>query len=258
VTTTIVTAAQGVGRRGQTPAGRTDCEVQLNVLGSFEVRSGGDPVQFPVSAQRVLAFLVLRGRSLRRDTLAGSLWLDATDQRAAASLRSALWRINRRVRLVEVDGEQLRLDRAVRVDLREAELIARRELDFGPVDSSDDDAAALSSDLLPDWYEDWVILEREHFRQLRLRALDARCERLARTGRLSEALDAGLLSVAGEPLRESAHRALVQVHIAYGNLGEAARQYRLCRQLFREQLGIEPSEQLREMIVHLDVPTTDL
>ena len=38
-------------------------------------------------------------------------------------------------------------------------------------------------ELLPDWYDDWVLLERERFRQLRLHALDALCDDLTRAGR---------------------------------------------------------------------------
>jgi DNA-binding SARP family transcriptional activator len=97
-----------------------------------------------------------------------------------------------------------------------------------------------------------VLFERERFRQLRLRALDALCERLTRAGRLNEALEAGLLSVAGEPLRESAHRALMRLHLADGNTGEAVRQYRLYERLLREQVGIEPSERIQELVRGLD------
>jgi len=194
----------------------------------------------------------LHDRPLRRDYVAGSLWPDVREERAAASLRSALWRINRCGRIIATRGELLRLHDAVRVDVREAEAVARRELDGAGLADRGDHAASLGADLLPDWYEDWTIMEREQFRQLRLRALDARCHRLVRAGRLSEALDAGLLSVAGEPLRESAHRAVVQVHLKDGNHGEALRQYCLCRRLFRDRLGIEPSEQMRNLFDGLD------
>jgi len=109
-----------------------------------------------------------------------------------------------------------------------------------------------TGDLLPDWYDDdWLLLERERFRQLRLRALDALCARHLRAGRSGEALDAGLLSLAGEPLRESAHRAVIRVHLADGNAVEALRQYRLCCRLLHDQLGIEPTQQLLDLISHL-------
>jgi DNA-binding SARP family transcriptional activator len=201
-----------------------------------------------VGAQRVVAFVALHERKLLRPYVAGSLWLDRPEERAAANLRSALWRIQRLAPLLlDVDARALRIGGCVRVDLREAEEMARSELGGGRLPPH-----ALAADLLPDWYEDWVLIERERFRQLRLRALEAACSRLTEEGHLDEALDAGLLALSGEPLRESAHRALVRLHLAAGNAVEARRQYELCRRLLHEQLGVEPSERMRELIRGLD------
>lgn len=236
----------------------TSPRVELRLLSAFELRADGAPVSLPMSAQRVVAFVTLHNRALLRPYVAGSLWLDTPDERAAANLRSALWRINRLGRpIIEATGGQLRLRADVDVDFRAAERLALAEV-HGRVDEGErePDMQPFVADLLPDWYDDWVMLERERFRQLRLRALEALCERLARAGRLGEALDAGLLSVAGEPLRESAHRALVRVHLADGNAGEAIRQYRLCRRLLHDQLGIEPSERMRDLVCDLDVRET--
>jgi DNA-binding SARP family transcriptional activator len=47
--------------------------------------------------------------------------------------------------------------------------------------------------------------------------------------------------VAVEPLRESAHRALIGAHLAEGNRVEALRQLARLRHLLREELGVEPS-----------------
>jgi len=80
-----------------------------------------------------------------------------------------------------------------------------------------------------------------------LHALDTLCERLTTGGRLEEALEAGLCAVAAEPLRESAHRAVVRVHLEEGNTAEAIRQYRLCRRLLKEQLGVEPSPRMLQL-----------
>jgi DNA-binding SARP family transcriptional activator len=239
------------GKRDAAPAP----PLQLRLLRTFEVVAGGEPVTLPVGAQRLVAFIALQDRPVQRDYVAGMLWLDTPDARAAANLRSMLWRIQKRARgLIDARGQRLRLEPGVRVDLRIAEDLARRELAGtenvpGP--------EPFSADLLPDWYEDWVLLERERFRQLRLRALEALCERQLRAGRIGDALDAGLLSLAGEPLRESAHRVLVRVHLADGNAVEAVRQYRLCRRLLREQLGVEPTQQLRELVAGLDGVETE-
>jgi DNA-binding SARP family transcriptional activator len=225
-------------------------EIVLHLLAGFGVEVAGAEVPLPGSAQRVVAFVALHERPLLRGYVAGTLWLDSPEERAAGNLRSALWRIHRHTpTLVAADAETLRLGPCVRVDLREAETRARSELSGASSGIAPD---ALTVDLLPDWYDDWVLLERERFRQLRLRALESMCTRLAAAGRLDEALEAGLLALAGEPLRESAHRALVALHLAEGNAAEALRQFRLCRRLLREQLGVEPSSLMLDLVGGLD------
>jgi DNA-binding SARP family transcriptional activator len=206
-----------------------------------------------MSAQRVVAFVTLQRRPLLRRYVAGSLWLDASEERAHANLRSALWRLNRcGVEPVAADDQQLRLADGVKVDFYEAEAAARRALVGPPEEVVDIDPSGLAGDLLPDWYEDWALLERERHRQVRMLALDTVSERLLEAGRLSEALAAGLAAVAGDPLRESGHRAVVRAYLAGGNTGEAIRQYRFCRRLLADQLSLEPSEQMQELIGRLE------
>ena len=222
-------------------------EVRLRLLNGFDLLSDAGRTELPLGAQRVVAFVALHDRPLLRGYVAGSLWLDSTEERAAANLRSALWRIHRiEPRLIDASGRSLRLCSDVSVDLRVMEATAhallRGDSDVEP------DILRLAADLLPDWYEDWVIFERERFRQLRIRALEMLCDRLTQAGRLAEALEVGLLAVAGEPLRDSAHRALMRVHLADGNPGEAIRQYRLCERLFDEQLGIRPSALMENLL----------
>jgi DNA-binding SARP family transcriptional activator len=201
----------------------------------------------------LVAFFALHDGPVQRGYAAAMLWLDTSDRRAAANLRSTLWRIRQHVPgLIDPGGPRLSLEPDVQVDLREAEQLVRRELNGDGGDDRPCDPAAFASDLLPGWYDDWVLLERERFRQLRLRALEGLCERHTRAGRLGEALEAGLLSVAGEPLRESAHRALIRVHLADGNVADALRQYGACRRLLYEQLGIEPTRQMRDLVRALD------
>ena len=113
----------------------------------------------------------------------------------------------------------------------------------------------LAGDLLPDWYDDWLLIERERFRQLRLHALESLCLYLADRGLFAAAAQAGLSAVAGEPLRESAHRALINAHLLEGNVSEAMRQYRIYSQILVTQLGLEPSEEMRQLVASLPVNT---
>lgn len=220
-------------------------QVDLRLLGGFAVLRGGERVDLPLGAQRLVAFVALGNRAVQREYAAGMLWLDSPDERAAANLRSTLWRVQKRVPgLLETRGTSIELDSRVEVDLRAAAELARRAIDG----SDDVRIGSLGTDLLPDWYDDWISLERERYRQLRLLALDALCERHRRSGRLDRALDAGLEALLAEPLRESTHAALIRVHLAAGNVAEALRQHSLCRRLLREQLGVEPTEGLARLI----------
>ena len=106
----------------------------------------------------------------------------------------------------------------------------------------------MSGDLLPDWDDEWVLLERERFRQIRLHALERSCELLMASGRLTEAIDAGLAALAAEPLRESAHRVLIRAHLAEGNRFEALRQFERYRDLMRSELGLAPSVEIADLI----------
>jgi DNA-binding SARP family transcriptional activator len=234
---------------GRASGAGTSGRPTLKLLDGFDLVCSGRSVSLPLSAQRLLAFVALHERPVQRSYVAGSLWLDTPEERAYANLRSALWRLHRcGLRLVRSIGQRLSLDERVGVDLRQAQALAHRALDGSSVDAVAGEVSVLSGDLLPDWYDDWIVLERERYRQLRLRALDTLCERLAGAGRLDAALEVGLAAVAGEPLRESSHRAVVRVHLADGNVAEAIRQYRLCRRLLHEHLGLEPSDQMADLL----------
>jgi DNA-binding SARP family transcriptional activator len=222
----------------------------LGLLQGFEVRSDGRPVALPLVAQRLLAFLALQQRPVRRVYVAGVLWLNASESRAQAALRTTLWRAHSPgAELVEATSTHLTLARGVHVDHRDVTARTHRILRRAePVVMDDVDAVLIAGELLPDWYDDWVLLERERFRQLRLHALETLCDELTRAGRHSDAAEAGLAAVAAEPLRESAHRLLIRVHLAEGNAGEAIRQYELFRTLLHDQLGLEPSSRLSDLV----------
>jgi DNA-binding SARP family transcriptional activator len=226
----------------------------LYLLGGFELRLTGEVVPVSTSSQRLICFLALNDRLLPRTYVAGTLWSEVPTARANANLRAALWRLPATGRLlIDQSPQHLGLASNVTVDFRNATALAHRLLDHSKHCTEHDLAEAsrreLSADLLPTWYEDdWIVVQRERFRQLRLHALEALCERLITARRYGEAIDAGLAAVAAEPLRESAHRRLIMAHLAEGNRGEAQRQYQLCRHLLRDELGVEPSNTLRELV----------
>lgn len=223
---------------------------RLSLLRGFELTRGGIAVPLSNGPQHLLAYLALQERALPRTYVAGVLWTNVTDTRASANLRSALWRL-RQPGLDLVDGvrNSIRLSPHVAVDVRQVAAIARRLLN--PAEEADDvdlEAIAFAGELLPGWYEDWLTLERERQRQICLHALETLCERWTSAHNFGKAVMAGLAAVASEPLRESAHRALIKAHVAEGNPGEAIRQYAIYRQTLRNELNLEPSSQMTDLI----------
>ncbi len=225
-------------------------DIRLGLLGGFELLRDGDALELSAAVQRLVAFLALRKKPALRTHVAGVLWMESDDDHASACLRSALWRLSSCCRgLVQASASHLRLNTLVAVDYRQAAAVALRLLDptstLAQTDLSD---LARAEDVLPDWGDEWLLVEREQFRQLRMHALEASCARLLDAGRIGEAVQAGLAAVACEPLRESAQRVLIRVHLAQGNYAEAKRQYGSYRGLLRKELDLEPTIQMKALM----------
>jgi DNA-binding SARP family transcriptional activator len=215
----------------------------------------GTALQLPHAVQRLVAYLGLSRRP-PRTAVAGQLWPEASEAHAHSSLRSSLWRLQRAAPgLVDASGGALALARGVRVDVRDltswaqgvldprADVVGAVPLDIG-----------VAGELLPGWYDDWVLQEREQLRQLRLHALDSCADKLSRAGRYGEAVQAAHAAVRAEPLRETAHRALVRAHLAQGNIAEALRTYDSFRSLLLEEMGIPPSGKMEALVSVLRRP----
>jgi DNA-binding SARP family transcriptional activator len=210
----------------------------ISLVGRFACRVGDDDVRLTPTAERVLAFLALARRPVRRGQLAGTLWPDVPDRQALTRLRSTLWKVPvpQRAALVEADATNVGLHRGASVDL------------YALDEEDTSDPPIPRGELLPGWCEEWVLVERERHRQLRLHALEDRCARACARGRFTDALRAGLEAVAQEPLRESAHRRVIEVHLAEGNSAEALTQYESFRTLLRTELGLPPSPAIRALV----------
>lgn len=235
-------------------------EVEISLLGSFGLRVAGTPIEaVTASAQRILVFLALLDRPVGREAMAGTIWPDASIANAGVSLRTALSRLDAPTReaILSVSGGLL-LAETVFVDLRAAQRIAHRLLDSAETTTEDDltpaAVAALSLELLPDWYDEWVVAAAEDWRQLRMTALEEQARRLTQTGRFAEAATAARAAMRVAPLRESAHSALIQVHLAEGNQSEALRVFDRYRSLLGGALDLEPTPLLADLVAGLRRP----
>jgi DNA-binding SARP family transcriptional activator len=236
-----------------TLAGRADDarSVILHLFGGAYVTVDRCRIPLPEGSKRLLVFVALHNGRVDRRYAAGTLWPIGDDVRAAGNLRSAIWRLRRsRVPLMSTDRFSLWLRDEVVVDLDVVGRWAGRLID-GSASAAD---LAIKPwgidalDLLPGWYEDWALLERERVRQRILHALEALSVALVRGGRCGEAVDAAMIAVCSEPLRESAQRALIGAHIADGNWVEGKRRFEAYRRLLHREIGTEPHPSLADLL----------
>ena len=234
--------------RQPTTDARDIAAVKLQLLGNFAVLVAGSAVAVPPAGQRVLARLALGGGTATRSAVAGTLWPDHTQARAQANLRGAVWRMPAAVRRRLVLGPStVALGDGWDVDVADAERLARGL----PAPEQETCAERFRHDLLPDWDEPWLLVERERYRQLRLHALEDLAEAELASDCPLGAVDRALLAVTAEPLRESAQALLLRGHLAAGNRAAARAGYDAFRALLAAELGVAPSAELSALVAGL-------
>ena len=227
-------------------------DARLELLRRFEVTNGGCRISLPLGAQRLLAFLALQEDGAHHAAAAEQLWPDCTPYRAAANLRSALCQGRRLGCLTAIEsvGPRLMLSPSVCVDLHRVWESARHVTEG--VGTLPIDWASLVSDLsrelLPGWSEDWLILERERWDQVRVYALEGLAQQFQVADQYLPALQAALAAMAVDPIRETAHRIVIEVHLAEGNVANALKRYHDYRAFLRRELNVAPSRQMPQLV----------
>jgi DNA-binding SARP family transcriptional activator len=219
----------------------------VHVLGGLSLSCDGHRVAVPPGSRRLLAYLALHPGGVDRRVAAGVLWPDVEDGRAAGNLRSALWRLQQvGCPLLAAEQSWLGLRDDVDTDLARLEAWASRVLGHAPApgDLGVDPGPIADLELLPGWYEDWVLAVRERLQLRLLHALEELSRLLRRAGRPRAAVEAMHVAVLAEPLRESGQRALIEAHQAAGDWLAARRQYDAFRSILRREIGEEPSAEL--------------
>jgi DNA-binding SARP family transcriptional activator len=224
-------------------------EWHLSLLGAWRLQRGNTTMTVASREQRLIACVGLLG-CRRRSFLSGLLWPKSSETQAAGNLRTSVWCIAHSLpHLIRAGTDSLALEESVQVDvtaLRRHFDTLHEEPGLHVPDSYLDHLGR--AELLPGWYEDWVIFEQERLRQLRLGALEFMAQQYLAGNEPGRAVIAALSAVSIEPLRESAHLLLVQAHLAAGNRAAAVRAYSMFARRLEAELGVQPSQQLTELV----------
>jgi DNA-binding SARP family transcriptional activator len=221
--------------------------LEIRLLGDFDVRIDGEPVDIPSRpAQSLLAYLVLNAEARhRREKLAGMLWPDSAESNARSNLRHALWRLRKVIGNRHFDSDKVSIS-----------FIPQGEcaVDAASLEDEHDEKSAeglircvgeYGGELLPGFYENWVVLERERLRASFEQKIQRLLDLLINSGSWMDALEWAERWIALGHVPETAFRAMM---IAYGGMGDlagVAASYQRCQEALRSELGVEPSEQTR-------------
>ena len=256
----------------------------FRLLGDFRMQSPLATCELHISrrTQEVFAFLVFNAnKAIRRATLSNLIWTDRDERRSRANLNTALWRINRALKIIGNDsialtmsGNQLNLTVAphVFIDVFALEAAVREASTPGNrsgkaplpalvratlVDILSDDCGCLLEGLS----SEWVLIERERFFNLQIRGLTLLMQDLAESARIEEALDYGRRILRMDPMRECVQRQVMWLHMLNGHQGNAIRQYQECARILESELGVSPMAETRalyDFIVATNIKTIDV
>lgn len=220
----------------------------LRVLGYWQLRYNGAPVEVSARQQRMLAALATLPTQPRH-VLAARLWPNSPEHQSAGSLRSSVFHISHELPRLLSATDPPQLDADVHVDLHDVrELISEITLSGRRTVPPESIDLLQEATLLPGWYEEWVIEQQDHLLHQRVDALESLARSYLLAGSFSRALCAARAAATVDPLRESAQHLLVRCHLAEDNYASAVQVYRSFRSHLGRELGVEPSTHFAELL----------
>lgn len=230
---------------------------RINLFGGLQAEHGDETVERFATHKTgaILAFLALHsGRSLAREALTELFWPEADPEASRLSLRVALSALRRQLEPPgSARGDVLIADRThVRLNpLAVTTDVAEFESGLQAAASAADAAtrifllgeavARYRGELLPGFYDEWVLDERQRLADACAGALRQLAGLLQDAGRMDDALDAAHRALALDPASEESHCVLMRLYAATGRPDAALRQFAHLERVLERDLGLAPS-----------------
>ena len=228
-------------------------EWSLILLNHWQLNRWGEPTPVGPRQQRLIALLALFGPS-KRAICANMLWPTSSEESASRNLRASLFKLNHsQPGLIRSWGDTIALAATVWVDV-DVMRASLAEAAAGHPAAEDGQILGNRNALLPGWYDDWVIFEQERLSQQRILALETIARTSLAAGDQQRAEQAASAALTLEPLRETACVLLVRTLLTAGNRALAIQTFERFRRVLAEELGIQPSQELAQLVGHRSTP----
>ena len=242
--------------------------VRVNMLGDFRLIIDGrvidDKVSRSVKMWVLLAFLIIhRSRHISQEELIETLWPEEENDNPANALKTLLYRTRSTIASVIGDDPQLilsqrgsyswnlRLD--CTIDAEEFDQLVTKAADRALPDA---ERKALLEEALALYQRDflqalsnqmWIIPFTTYYHYLYLDAVYSYGELLQNDKEYSKLVDLLNNATRIEPFEERLYMMLIRAFLAQGNTTAALSTYENATELLYKNLGVKPSESLREL-----------
>lgn len=226
-------------------------KLDIHLLGEFSLTYNDAPLT-TVNTQRLqelFAYLVLnRHAPQTRQRVAPLMWPDSDDPQALTNLRNLLHSLRRALPeyqlYLNTEGQTpyWKNDAPYRLDVEDFEKAA---LDHAHSASLERAVHLYRGELLPGFYSDWILRERERLDTLYTDTLVRLIRALAGNGTNDRALEYAQRLKNHDPLREDAYRYLMQLYARLGNRAKVQSTFRECVDNLERELDVEPSAETK-------------
>lgn len=221
------------------------------------------------AAQMLFAYLLLRrNAAASREQVATVFWGEHSDAKAKGCLNTALWRLRQALEADAMHDSYLQtqipgmigfnwhcehwLDTAVFEDAIQSFMAKPLgDLAGADVDRLADALALGSADYLPNIHSEWIDAERERLATLRLNAMTRLLAYRVQADQIEASLALGEQILRLDPLREDVHRDMMRAYHALGQRALALRQFDQCRDVLRDELGVDPMRETFDLRTQL-------
>jgi predicted ATPase/DNA-binding SARP family transcriptional activator len=245
--------------------------LRVELFGGFRLYRDGAPVRdFTLrKAQLLLAFLLLhRHRPHPRSMLAGLLWGETAEPQAKSHLRKLLYVLRRTLEgprgrfgsYFLTEGETIRFNSssAFSCDVDDFNEACHAAQVGAPEKKTQELGRALAQyqgPLLAGFYDDWVLIEQDHFKDAYVHTLRLLIRHLQSLGDYRRAIEWSQKALRENALQEELHRTLMECYVALGDRASALAQYRELESLLNNELGIHPLPETRALLKQVLEPS---
>ena len=234
--------------------------LQVKMFGPGQAHYNGTALlNFP-RQQACLMFcylLISPDHPIHREQLAAVFWGDYPAPAARKHLRNALWRLKQTLEsisfpfddyvLVSDESLEFTSSHPYWLDIEVFESTICQFLDLEGEQLTSEQAARIekalslyTGDLLEGVYEDWCLYERERLSLLYLNTLSKLIAFYTKSGQYERGLSCGDRILSRDNTREKVHLQMMHLYFLMGDRQSALAQYRLCAQILKDELNIQP------------------